>query len=429
MTHQRRFGELRALLADLMERAAPLLDQPHLESVRDGLTSLLPILTLGSLSLLLRDLPLASWQTYTANHVWISEVLQFVFHLTYGWLSLYVVCAVAYRLARRKAVGPMWPVALAIANLGVLTRTEVWPRPAPRFGPENLLVAISAALITVEACARFLARSRSGDGKGSTAEQGRPGLLGILFSFAVVGLAVLVRSLSRLPAFTVLAGTAARVASGLSSGPVCVLAEAAHSALWMMGINGNLILGSALQPLLTGNAVANGLARWSGQTPHWIYSDLFRVYVNAGGSGATLPLAVYLSRSPSRRLRQVGRKSLRSGFFNINEGLIFGAPIIFNPLLATPFVAVTALNAAVAYLAHSLGWVTPAYICLPGTLPSPLFALLSTGFDVRALALSTATWLIIPGIIWLPFYRGWERRVLATERDEAQDSNAQANQL
>jgi PTS system cellobiose-specific IIC component len=201
----------------------------------------------------------------------------------------------------------------------------------------------------------------------------------------------------------------------LSSGPTCVLAEAAHSLLWVAGIDGNQILGSALQPLLTGNAVANGVARWSGQMPGWIYTDLFRTYVTAGGSGATLPLALYLSRSKSTRLRRLGRASLPPGLVNLNAGLIFGAPIIFNPLLALPFLTTTVLNAAVAYLAHVVGWVTPAYIYLPRTIPSPLYALISTGYDIRAVALSVVTWLVIPGIIWLPFFRVWERRVLTAE--------------
>jgi len=398
-----------------MERAAPLLDQPHLESVRDGLTSLFPVLTLGGLSLLLRDLPLSPWQAAIASSVGLARGLEIVFDLTFGSFSLYVVCAVAYRLARRKAIRWIWPTALAVVAFGIVTRTRVWPEPAAHFGPENLLVAIFAALFTVEAYERFLAPTGARAEPNSTSKMGLPAIHSVLFASGLIGLACLFRLVRQVAAYRTLVSAATRVVSGFSSGPACVLAEAAHSVLWVMGINGNLILGSALQPLLTGNAVANSLARWSGQTPPWIYSDLFRIYVAAGGSGATLPLAICLARSRSPRLRQVGRQNLLPGLCNFNHGLIFGAPIVFNPLLALPFVAVTALNAAVAYLAHSLGWVTPAYIYLPRAIPAPLLAFLATGYDGRALALSVVTWLVIPGIIWLPFFMVWEKRILAAE--------------
>ena len=415
MTHQRRHRPWLSLLYDLMERATPLLDQPHLESVRDGLTALTPALILGSLALMLRELPLPQWQAMIARHAWIPRGLQMTFDLTYGCLSLYTVCAIAARLAHRKAIRRAWPIGLATLVLSILTFARIRPTPVAQFGPENLVLAELVALLTVEACARWHAHARVASQPGAALPRWLPAVSGALFSLAVLGMACLVRLVFTPTAHRVLVGLASHLASILSSGVACVLAEAAHASLWVVGIDGNLILGSALQPLLTGNAVANGLARWSGQVPPWIYSGLFRAYVTAGGSGATMPLAVYLARSRSTRLRQVGRAGLRPGLFNLNAGIIFGAPILFNPLLALPFVLVTTLNAAAAYLAHALGWVTPAYIYLPGTLPAPLFALLSTGFDIRALMLATCTWLVIPGIVWLPFFRAWERRVLAAE--------------
>jgi PTS system cellobiose-specific IIC component len=284
-----------------------------------------------------------------------------------------------------------------------------------RLGPENLALAIGAALLTVEACSRFLARASASTEAEAPPRISLPAVRGALLSFAMLGLACLLRLALRMTPYGVIIRLANRLVSILSSGPACVLAEAAHSLLWIVGIDGNLILGSALRPLLTGNAVGNGLARWSGQMPQWIYTDLFRAYVTAGGSGATLPLAIYLSRSRSARLRQLGRASLGPGLFNLNAGLIFGTPIIFNPLLALPFVTTTVLNAAAAYMAHVLGWVTPGYIYLPRVIPSPLSALISTGYDTRAAALSMVTCLLIPGIVWLPFFKAWERRVLAAE--------------
>jgi PTS system cellobiose-specific IIC component len=103
------------------------------------------------------------------------------------------------------------------------------------------------------------------------------------------------------------------------------------------------------------------------------------------------------------------------GIFNINEPITFGAPVIFNPVLAIPFIIITFLNATVAYLAHTLNLVTPTYIVAPWTLPSPLLMLMETGFDWRASVLAIITEFVIPGVIWYPAFKAWEREVLAKE--------------
>jgi PTS system cellobiose-specific IIC component len=134
-----------------------------------------------------------------------------------------------------------------------------------------------------------------------------------------------------------------------------------------------------------------------------------------GGSGATLPLAIYFIRSKAARLRKVGWLGLWPGIFNINEPITFGAPIIFNPVLAIPFILITLLNATLAYLAHTVGFVRPTYIEAPWTLPSPLLMLVATGFDFRASILAIITEFVIPAVIWFPAFKAWERQVLEKE--------------
>jgi PTS system cellobiose-specific IIC component len=120
-------------------------------------------------------------------------------------------------------------------------------------------------------------------------------------------------------------------------------------------------------------------------------------------------------RSKAPRLRRVGWLGLWPGIFNINEPITFGAPVIFNPVLAIPFVIITFLNATLAYLAHTLGLVTPTYIQAPWTLPSPILMFMATGFDIRASILVIITEFVIPGIIWYPAFKAWEREVLEKE--------------
>jgi PTS system cellobiose-specific IIC component len=187
-----------------------------------------------------------------------------------------------------------------------------------------------------------------------------------------------------------------------------------------MGIHGDLTIGIALQPVWTANLAANAQAVASGAEPTAIYTSIFRSYVVPGGSGATLPLAFYFIRSKAARLRRVGWLGIWPGIFNINEPITFGAPIIFNPVLAIPFILITLINASVAYLAHTAGLVTPAYIEAPWTLPAPLLMLVATGFDFRAFILASITEFVIPAVIWWPAFKAWERQVLEKEGGQAE---------
>jgi len=207
----------------------------------------------------------------------------------------------------------------------------------------------------------------------------------------------------------------ARVVPAASTYVAVAIAETFHAFLWTMGIHGDLTIGIALEPVWTANLAANAQAVAAGQTPTAIYTNLFRSYVVPGGSGATLPLALYFIRSKAPRLRRVGWLGIWPGIFNINEPITFGAPVIFNPVLMIPFIVITFLNATVAYLAHTAGLVTPTYIAAPWTLPSPLLMFMATGFDVRAAILALITEFVIPGVIWYPAFKAWERQVLEKE--------------
>jgi len=193
------------------------------------------------------------------------------------------------------------------------------------------------------------------------------------------------------------------------------LAETLHAFLWTLGIHGDMTIGIALEPIWNTNLAANAQAVADGLKPMAIYTSQFRSFVVPGGSGATLPLAFYFTRSKSERLRKVGWLGIWPGIFNINEPITFGAPVIFNPVLAIPFIVITFINTTVAYLATSAGLVRATYIAAPWTLPSPLLMFIETGYDWRAIILVLLTEFVIPGIIWFPAFKAWEKEVLLKE--------------
>ena len=416
-------------LADAMEVMAPLFDQPHLASVRDGFVALMPLIIVGALVLIVLQFPCslekgsecylgdqpfftqaAEGQMSLADKLWVP------FNITFGLLSVYVTMSISYALARRRGLDPIMPVIFAfLAFLLVASPQIAGGEPATHLDNTGLFTAILVSLISVEVYRFFIKRNLI-----ITMPAGVPPAIANAFAALIPGAVIIfgwwaIRFLLNLDIAEGLFQVLSKVVPAASTYVAVAIAETFHAFLWTMGIHGDLTIGIALEPVWTANLAANAQAVAAGQTPTAIYTNLFRSYVVPGGSGATLPLALYFIRSRAPRLRRVGWLGIWPGIFNINEPITFGAPVIFNPVLAIPFIVITFLNATVAYLAHTAGLVTPTYIAAPWTLPSPLLMFMATGFDWRAAVLAVITEFVIPGLIWYPAFKAWERQVLEKE--------------
>ncbi|MGC3995531.1 MAG: PTS transporter subunit EIIC [Propionicimonas sp.] len=155
------------------------------------------------------------------------------------------------------------------------------------------------------------------------------------------------------------------------------------------------------------------------------YEVLYSGWVGIGGIGATLPLVIMMAFwARSARLKAIGRASLAPSIFNINEPIVFGAPIAFNPILMVPFWINSIVPPVLTYWALSSGLVP---------IPSQLFQMWYTPFPF-------ATWIVSPGLAsmvllavitalvtltWLPFFRAYDRQAVAEdEAEEAEELNA-----
>jgi len=157
--------------------------------------------------------------------------------------------------------------------------------------------------------------------------------------------------------------------------------------------------------------------------PHVAPQPFYWWFVWQGGSGATLALTLLLARARSAQLKGVGRLGLVPAFFNINEPVLFGAPVVMNPGLAVPFFLAPVVSATVAYAAFHFNLVTRMYLEMPWTLPAPIGAFLSSGGDYRAVLLQLFN-LAISMLIYWPFIRRYDLRLLAQEQAKAAQAPA-----
>ncbi len=183
----------------------------------------------------------------------------------------------------------------------------------------------------------------------------------------------------------------------------------AQTLLWTAGVHGPAVLATIVTPVYLTMQMQNTHAYAAhAPLPFAVVTSTF-LFVFPGGSGATLPLAALMAFSRIARLRRIGRATLLPAIFNINDPLIFGAPIVFNPYLVIPFVAAPFALATVTYAATAAGLVARAAFYVPSSVPTVVSTYLATQ-DVRAIPLVLAN-VAIATLMYYPFVRAYERHL------------------
>lgn len=112
----------------------------------------------------------------------------------------------------------------------------------------------------------------------------------------------------------------------------------------------------------------------------------------------------------SKQLKEIGRMSLGPGIFNINEPVIFGTPIVMNPILVVPFIVAPIVSTTLLYWGTKLGIIgITTGVNVPWTLPGPIYAYLITGGSISA-TIGVLVTLIVPAIIYYPFFKIYDEQ-------------------
>ena len=148
-----------------------------------------------------------------------------------------------------------------------------------------------------------------------------------------------------------------------------------------------------------------------------INSQFLDSYVNLGGSGLTAALViVMIFKSKSAINKQIRNVAGGPAFFNINEPLIFGLPIVLNPIYIIPFILAPILSACIAYFFSVIGFISPAVAVVPWTSPPIISAILATGqWQAGLVALIN---IVISALLYLPFVSYADKKNLELERAE-----------
>ena len=410
---------------DLLEKMEQL---TVVRAIRGGLLTITPVLIIGAFALLIKTFPITAYQNFItgfANGL-IPSFLDFVFNATFGILSIYMTIAISRSYvsikvkANANASSP--EIAAMIASLlsfAILAGVYLPSFGTDSVGPKSMFLAIitgigaSAIYLWLYDFLPFGKRRYYSSGADRDFNQMLACLAPITLTaliFAVFN--ALIVFIFRVDSFRMLISIMfdkifSIGGTGFFKGFFFVLLS---SLLWFFGIHGSDTLEGVMQTYFAPGLAANQAAVAAGNLPAAILTkEFFDCFVLMGGCGSAICLLIAILLSSRNRARRgLGYAAAFPMIFNINELMVFGLPIIFNPVMLIPFVTVPLVCYSIAYLSIATGIVPVITGAVEWTTPILLGGFRATG-SVAGTILQVVN--VAAGVlIYLPFVRLLDKR-------------------
>ncbi|PRS27916.1 PTS lactose transporter subunit IIC [Bacillus sp. RJGP41] len=400
---------------------AKLSEQKHLRAIRDGVVSALPFIIFGSLFLIIAFPPVAADTAlgeWSAKH--IAEIL-IPYRLTMFIMTLYITFGIGYSLSQSYKLDPLSGGLLSLAaflfTIGVKMMDDVgFVLPMTNLGGHGLFVGMLVSIFAVEIlrfCKTKNITIKMPDSVPTSVARSFEALIPVSLVLLVMTLITVVFAVDL---HSLVDKAVAPLISAGDTLPGVLIPVFLITFFWSFGIHGVSVVGAVARPVWEVYLGNNSAAVAAGKAiPHIAPETFFQWFIWIGGSGATLGLVIaMLLTAKSSYSKAMGKATIVPSIFNINEPVIFGMPIVLNPVLIIPFIITPLIGATLAYIATSIGLVNPTYVMVPWTLPAPIGAYLSTGGDWRAIVLVMVN-LTISVLIYLPFFKMYDKKLLAQE--------------
>lgn len=192
-------------------------------------------------------------------------------------------------------------------------------------------------------------------------------------------------------------------------------------AAWFFGIHGGLLMGPINSVIFGELMPANIEAFQAGaEIPNFFTGiPFFEIFTKIGGGGNVLALVIaVLLVAKTAQYREVAKVGMIPSLFNIIEPMVFGMPIVFNPILAIPFVLAPVVTYTLAYLGSMAGIIAPIVIQVPWTIPTGINIFLSTAGDMMSVVCQLAL-LALSVLIYIPFIKISEKAMMQNQEAEA----------
>jgi len=405
--------------------------QKHVIAVKDGFVATMPFLIVGSLLLVLAFPPSDSGFFFEGWHALINTIgqdnIMAPFQVSMGIFAIYASFGIGFSLAESYKLRPM--------NTGMLSMFAFILAAAPMvsvdiggvlpgafLGGAGAFTAILCGLFVPEMqrlLIKYNIRIKMPEAVPPKISASFDLLIPIVFiSIIIVAINTLLAQQDlQIPSAIMQLFTPLVMAS--DSYFAALLAVMLIQLLWFSGIHGGSVVGGIIAPMLLVNLGLNQEALAAGEAlPKIFVNPLVDFFVFVGGAGGTFGLVLLMMRSKATQLKTIGKMSFVPGMFNINEPVIFGTPIVMNPIYFIPWIVAPFINTTIVWMAFKTGFVSKIIALPPWTMPAPIGAVISTNSVTAAIVVLTC--LTVSVVVFYPFMRVHEKQLLAEELAQAE---------
>ncbi|WP_105596319.1 PTS sugar transporter subunit IIC [Cronobacter sakazakii] len=405
--------------------------QRHVVAIRDGFLAALPFMIIGSFLLVFIFPPFSPDTQISFCRAWLDlslkyrEQLMLPFNLSMGVMTFFISVGIGASLGKHYKLDPIMTGLLAfMAFLLVAAPYKDGQISTQYFSGQGIFTALITAIYASEMYA-FLKRHNI------TIRLPKEVPTGVARSFEIL-IPVVVIVLTLHPLNLIIESTTGMIlpeaimhllsplVAASDSLPAILISVLICQILWFAGIHGALIVTGIMNPFWMANLSANQAALAAGQAlPHIYLQGFWDHYLLIGGVGSTLPLAFLLLRSRAVHLRTIGKMGVVPSMFNINEPILFGAPVIMNPVFFLPFILVPMVNAVLAWTATKLGWLAQVVSLTPWTTPAPIGASWAANWAFSPVIMCLIC-MVMSALMYYPFVKAYERTL--QKQETAQDN-------
>ncbi|AWF96028.1 PTS sugar transporter subunit IIC [Weissella cibaria] len=425
-------------------------------AIKNGMLYPIPFIVIGAVFLILGQFPIQGVQDYL-NEIGLGPIFMQANNASFGIMALFAVFGIAYSWVRDEGHDAVPAGMLAIVVDIILqpdTVKSVTSIANPErvstawqvsgvidkawLGGKGMIVAIIVGLLVGWSYSWFMK-------KGFTIKLPEQVPANVAASFtalipgaAIVTVATAIYGIFKLGFNTTMVewiyATIQTPLQHATDGPLGVVVVALLPVfLWFFGVHGATIVGGIMTPLLLANNADNLALYKAGKLTldngaHIVTQAFMDQFITVTGSGMTIGLVIFmLVRAKSVQMKTLGKLEIVPALFNINEPILFGLPLVLNPLLAIPFILTPLVSGFATYAVIAMGIIPPFNgMYVPWTTPAIVSGLIVGGWQG---ALWQAVMLVMTGFMYYPFARKYDKVLLAEEQGDAQPSAADIEKL
>lgn len=419
-------------LIELIEKGKPFFEKIsrniYLRAIRDGFIAGMPVILFSSIFILIAYVPNA-WGFHWSKD--IETFLMTPYSYSMGILAFFVGGTTAKALTDSKnrdlpATNQINFLSTMLASMVGFLLMAAEPAKEGGFltafmGTKGLLTAFIAAFVTVnvyKVCVKNNVTIRMPEDVPPNISQVFKDLIPFTVSVVLLyGLELLVKGTLGVTVAESIGTLIAPLFSAADGYLGITLIFGAYAFFWFVGIHGPSIVEPAIAAITYANIDVNLHLIQAGQHADKVITSGTQMFIaTMGGTGATLIVPfLFMWICKSDRNRAIGRASVVPTFFGVNEPILFGAPIVLNPIFFVPFIFTPIVNVWIfKFFVDTLN-MNSFSANLPWVTPGPLGIVLGTNFQVLSFILAGLL-VVVDTIIYYPFVKVYDEQILEEER-------------